>query len=67
MEDIFKSGLLGLALIGALVLASANTNKTDNLNKDYNASKTEEVLVVDEDNAAAEDKLTSKEDIHIPM
>ncbi|WP_350293146.1 hypothetical protein [uncultured Croceitalea sp.] len=66
MEDIFKSGLLGLALIGALVLASANTKKTDNPSKDISASKTEEVLVVD-DNAAEEDKLKSKEDIHIPL
>ena len=27
MEDIFKSGLLGLALIGTLVLASSNSDK----------------------------------------
>ncbi|GMN09797.1 hypothetical protein MTsPCn9_18400 [Croceitalea sp. MTPC9] len=67
MEDIFKSGLLGLALIGVLVIASANTNKVENPNEDYSVSKTEEALVVDENYATEEDKLKTKEDIHIPL
>jgi hypothetical protein len=67
MEDIFKSGLLGLALIGTLVFASANTNEVENPNEDYSASKLEEVSTVVEKTSAKENELKSKKNIHIPL
>lgn len=67
MEDIFKSGLLALALIGTLVIASASANEIENPKDDYNTSMQEEVLVVDENNTIKEEKLKSKENIHIPL
>jgi len=67
MEDIFKSGLLGLALIVTLVFASANANEAENPNKDYSINKVEEVSTVVEKTATKEKKLESKKNIHIPL
>lgn len=67
MEDIFKSGLLGLALIGTLVFASANTTEIENANLENSVNKKEEVLVVDDSSVIKEDNLKAKEDIHIPL
>ncbi|WP_394974671.1 hypothetical protein [uncultured Croceitalea sp.] len=66
MKDIFKSGLLGLALIGTLVLASINTNEIENHNSEYNDSKTEEI-VVEDNNILEKDKLTNKDNFHTPL
>jgi hypothetical protein len=67
MEDIFKSGILGLALIGTLVLASANTNEIENPNEDYSVGNVEEVSTVDGKIATKENKLESKNNIHTPL
>jgi len=67
MEDIFKSGILGLALIGTLVLASANNNEIENANEDYSVSKVEEVSTAVEKASTNEKKLESKKNIHIPL
>ncbi len=66
MKDIFKSGLLGLALIGTLVLASINTNEIENHNSEYNDGKTEEI-VVEDNNILEKDKLTNKDNFHTPL
>ena len=66
MEDIIKSGLLGLVLVGALVLASV-TSQGEVSNSNYEISKVEEVSILDDNYKPEEVKVTSKEDIHIPM
>ncbi len=67
MEDIFKSGLLGLALIGALALASANSSESKNSINDYTESKIEEVTMTVEETVTEEAKIKSKKDFHIPL
>lgn len=67
MENIFKSGLLGLALIGALVFASANANEAGSPNEHYSVSKVEEVSTVVEKTATKEKELENKKNIHIPL
>jgi hypothetical protein len=66
MEDIFKSGLLGLALIATLALASANTNEVENHSGEFSEGKTEEI-VVEDNNTLEKDKLTNKDNFHTPL
>jgi len=67
MEDIFKSGLLGLALIGTLIFASASANEVENTNKGYSASKVEKVSSVADKTATQENNSKDKKNVHIPL
>jgi len=67
MEDIFKSGLLGLALLLTLAIASTNSNEPENSKNTYHISMQKETPIVDESNVIVKDKIKSKQDIHIPL
>jgi hypothetical protein len=65
MEDILKSGILGLALIVTLALAAANTNEVENHDGEFNEGETKEV-VVEDSNTLEKDRLTNKDNFHTP-
>lgn len=67
MEDILKSGFLGLALIGTLILASNNAKEIKKQDAMHKAIQIEKIVIADDKNDTSKAKVKEKEIVETPM